>query len=124
MAPAELYLHQPQREQDAEHDRDHIAPDAAALGGDRPLAQVGLEEQAPAVRGAQAEIDLTQRPAALLEAVLRAAEVAHVGAHAGAAEQLTLVGLEREALADQARLVGVDDPPLLVPQLHPDDRAS
>jgi hypothetical protein len=69
-------------------------------------------------------VGLQQLALLTLVAVLRLGEIAQFGVGAAAGEQRPLVGAEAEPLADDRRLVGVDDPPVARPELDADDRRA
>ena len=85
------------------------AVDAAAAGRARRAAARR--------RGAQRQVDLEQRVLVALVAVLGLGEVAHARRPRRRCAAVPLVLAEREALADQARLVRVDDAAVLASQI-------
>ena len=66
-------------------------------------------------------IDLEQLPVGPVVDVLGRVEVGDVRLGPARPQRLLLVVAEPEGLADQARLVGVDDPSRFVPHLHAGD---
>src|SRR4051812_5957199 len=124
VVPAERQLRGGERDQQRDGHREDRAPDAAGRGVDAARRVVGLDDHAAPVGEPQRQVDLNEPPAAALEAVLGAGEVADVGAHRVVVERLAEVGGQREPPADQRGGVRVDNPPGGGPDLHADDRPA
>ena len=103
--PGDRDLHeeeQGQAGQECGRDRRH---GAATLGRHRGHAQVGLEQHRRPAGRAHAVVDLEQLVEGLLMGVLGLGEIGDVGQRGAAQEGGSLGGAEREALADERRVV-------------------
>ena len=98
-------------------------PEIAAVRGDELERLVGLEQERLPVRPVHARVDLEHLVVAPLVPVLRRVQIGESSSWtaAPAREQRTLVLLQLEALADQPRLVRVDDAAVRRPDLDPLD---
>src|SRR5204862_3393689 len=97
---------------------------AAAALGHRAEARVGLEQERPAARAADRQVDLEQLLVVALEPVLGARQIGDLGLRPSGAECLELLLFEREPLADQPRLVRPEDAAGGRPDLHPHHRLA
>ena len=119
--PRQRDLQRCQQQQRGDSDRGEPAHQAAAVAGDRARAQVLLEQHRRAVLRAQAQVDRGEIALAALVGVLGLRQVGHLGGGRAATQRGQLVSAEREAAADQQRLVGVEDLALGVPHLDAGD---
>ena len=115
-------------DEDEEHQaaRGHAgeaAPQLAGPGAHGVVGGVDLEQGDLPVGGPHRPVHL-DGPLVVLEGVLAAVQVRHLGHGGRLLEGLALVLGEREGPADQLPLVGVDDPPVGGPQLDPHDRVA
>ena len=112
--------HEEQQEAAREHPGE-AAPQVEGPSLHRCVVAVDLEEQLGSRGGPDRAIDLEQLAAVALELVLGAVEVRDLGTGLRVRERVALLGPEREALSDEAGLVGVDDGAVGLPQLDPHD---
>ena len=122
--PRQRDLEEQQDQQPGDHRRRQRAEDPARGRVDRAEALVDLEQHLGAVGRADDGVRLQQLVLLALEAVLGLAQVAELGVRAARLEQLGLLLAQREALADEPRLVGVEDRAVLRPDLHAHDRLA
>ncbi len=109
-----------QEEQAGDGDAGEPAPQLAGALGHLPVGRVSLEEQRLPGRRPDRPVYLEQLAAAPLVPVLRPLQVGYFRVHDRPGERCPLLASQRERLADQPRLVGVDDAPGGGPQLDPD----
>lgn len=105
-APAQWHLDDKQEHEPRDQGRKDPTPDPLLVGFDDAVELIGLEEELGPIGGAYRQIDLDQAAERSLEAVLRPAEVAHLGLRMAAGERCLLVIAEREGLSDQRGRVG------------------
>ena len=124
LRPDERQLRGGEREEEAEEHRQERAPDAVARRVDLAGRVVGLDQDEAARREPQREVHLDEPAVAALEPVLRARQVADVGADRVVGERGAQVLRQREPAADEGVRVRVDDQPVRRPDLHADDRVA
>ncbi len=113
-------LDQEQRDEPAEQCRRELGENPAAVIGDFVETKVRLEEHWRALAGSDPAVDLQQLAVGTFVAILRLGQIREVGGAGVAFERFAFLGTERIALADERLVVGVDDPPITVPDLHAD----
>ena len=122
--PGERHLHEPEQEEADEQERRERDPDPAPGGRDGRRSLVRLEDQRRAVGRADGEVHLVDVTQAALEPVLCAFEATELRTRIARAKHVELLVVERERLADQPRLVGVDDAAADGPDLDPRDAVT
>ena len=123
-SPRERHLHEPEQEQAEEQERCERDPDPAPGGRDRRGSLVRLEDERRAVGRPDGEIHLVDLTQTALEAVLFAFEATDLRTRIARAKHVELLVVEGERLADQPRLVGVDDATADGPDLDPRDAVA
>ena len=122
--PGQRQLDEPEQQQAAEQRRQEGEPQPAAAGRHRAVALVGLEQQRLAVRArgpaGRPRSSLPWPRSKRFSGWVRSL----TSASTPPSQRAQLVRAERVARADQPRLVGVDDPPVARPQLHPHDAVA
>jgi hypothetical protein len=121
--PGERHLRPGEQDDDDPRRDGEGPPDLVAALRYRAEALVGLEQQRPALRGVDREVDLQELAEPALVAVLGLRQVADLGLglHRRTLQRFALVASEREAPPSEPVLVRVHDATRLIPDLDPHD---
>src|SRR5450631_2610468 len=120
-APGERHFGQQEQDQPGEQKRKERGPDPLLVCADRTHRLVRLEEERRAVGRTDSLVYLQQGSLSPLEAILGLRQVAYRRVARSRPQRRDVLLAKRVLLADQRRLVGVQDAALRGPELDTDD---